>query len=71
MGAGDYARCQPVIETFPGWQESTVGITQMDHLPQNALRYIRRIESLLQVPVVILSTGPDRNQTIVLEHPFG
>ncbi|HHJ38610.1 MAG: adenylosuccinate synthetase [Methylothermaceae bacteria B42] len=71
MGAGDYARCQPVIETLPGWQESTVGITQMDHLPQNALRYIRRIESLLQVPVVILSTGPDRNQTIVLEHPFG
>ncbi len=71
MGAGDYARCQPVIETMPGWQESTVGMTQMDQLPANAIQYIRRIETLLQVPVVILSTGPDRSQTIVLEHPFG
>ncbi len=71
MGAGDYARCQPVIETMPGWRESTVGVTEMEKLPKNALRYIRRIEDLLQVPVVILSTGPDRSQTIVLEHPFG
>lgn len=71
MGAGDYGRCQPLLEWLPGWQESTYGVTRIEDLPANARAYIQRIETLLEVPISILSTGPDRQQTIVLEHPFG
>ncbi|BCX80783.1 adenylosuccinate synthase [Methylomarinovum caldicuralii] len=70
LSAEDYARCEPVLETLPGWRESTFGLTRLEDLPANARAYIRRIEELLAVPVTILSTGPDRQQTIVLEHPF-
>ncbi len=70
LGAEDYVRCEPVLEILPGWQESTFGVTRVEDLPSNARTYIRRIEDLLDVPVSILSTGPDRHQTIVLEHPF-
>ncbi|RYU63049.1 adenylosuccinate synthase [Methylolobus aquaticus] len=70
QGAENYARCEPVIETLPGWSQSTAGITQMDELPANARNYIRRIEDLVGVPVDILSTGPDRQDTIVLRDPF-
>ncbi len=70
LSAEDYVRCQPVLETMPGWQESTFGITRFEELPANARAYIHRIEELLEVPVSILSTGPDRQQTIVLQHPF-
>ena len=70
LSAEDYVRCQPVLETMPGWKESTFGVTRLESLPANAWAYIRRIEELLQVPVSILSTGPDRHQTIVLQHPF-
>lgn len=70
LSAEDYVRCEPVLETLPGWKESTAGITRWEDLPANARTYIRRIEALLQVPVTILSTGPDRHQTIVIEHPF-
>jgi adenylosuccinate synthase len=70
LSAEDYARCEPVLEFLPGWRESTVGITRLEDLPANARAYIWRIEELLGVPVTILSTGPDRHQTIVLEHPF-
>ncbi len=70
LSAEDYARCEPVLETLPGWRESTFGVTRFEDLPANARAYIRRIEELLQVPVTVLSTGPDRHQTIVLEHPF-
>ena len=70
LSAEDYVRCQPVLETMPGWKESTFGVTRLESLPANARAYIRRIEELLQVPVSILSTGPDRHQTIVLQHPF-
>ncbi len=69
-GAESYAECTPVLETIPGWQESTAGIKDYDQLPANAKRYISRIEELVGVPVHILSTGPDRNETIVLKHPF-
>lgn len=68
--AEDYARCEPVLEFLPGWRESTEGITRLEDLPANAWAYIRQIEELLGVPVTILSTGPDRHQTIVLKHPF-
>jgi len=62
--------CEPVYETLPGWQESTVGITEFAKLPENARRYLARIEQLAGVPIDIVSTGADRAQTIVLRHPF-
>jgi adenylosuccinate synthase len=55
---------------MPGWQQSTVGITGYDALPQNALAYLKRIEEIAETPIDIVSTGPDRAQTIVLRHPF-
>jgi adenylosuccinate synthase len=70
LGADQYAQCTAVIEEMPGWTESTVGITDYEKLPANAKAYIARIEALIGVKVSILSTGPDRNETIILEHPF-
>jgi adenylosuccinate synthase len=70
VGAEKYARCQPIMEEMPGWSGSTAGVTSLEVLPSNARAYIRRIEELVGVPVDILSTGPDRNETIVLRHPF-
>jgi len=66
-----FAECEPVYEDWPGWQESTVGITNYDDLPQKARDYLVRIEELASVPVDIISTGPDREQTIIKTHPFG
>ncbi|MGL5532904.1 MAG: adenylosuccinate synthetase, partial [Plesiomonas shigelloides] len=57
-------------ETMPGWSESTFGATSVEQLPQAARDYIRRLEELTEVPVDIISTGPDRNQTMILRHPF-
>ena len=65
-----FAECKPVYEEWPGWQESTVGITDYNALPKKAREYLARIESLAEVPVDIISTGPDREQTIVKTHPF-
>ena len=70
MAAEDYDVVEPVYETMPGWQESTVGITEHSQLPTAALAYIKRIEVLTGVPVDIISTGPDRAETIILRHPF-
>ncbi|MGI9249832.1 MAG: adenylosuccinate synthase [Pseudohongiellaceae bacterium] len=61
---------QPVYDELPGWQESTVGLKRLADLPANARRYIEFIEKTLEVPVDIISTGPDREQTITLRHPF-
>lgn len=61
---------EPVYETLPGWQESTAGKTSLDQLPKNALAYIKRIEALLEMPVDILSTGPERAATIIRRNPF-
>jgi adenylosuccinate synthase len=66
-----FAKCKPVYEEWSGWQESTVGITNYDDLPQKARDYLARIEELAGVPVDIISTGPDREQTIIKTHPFG
>ncbi len=65
-----YADCQPVYEDMPGWGTSTVGITRYDDLPDNAKRYLQRIEAIVETPVDIISTGPDREETIVVRHPF-
>jgi len=69
-GAHDVAHVQPVLEEMPGWSESTVGITEYDKLPVNARRYLERIAELCEVGVDMVSTGPDRQETIVLRHPF-
>jgi adenylosuccinate synthase len=65
-----YKNCEPVYEDMPGWQESTFGLTSLDDLPANARAYLKRIEEILEIPIDIISTGPDRNQTIILRHPF-
>jgi adenylosuccinate synthase len=64
-------RCDPVYETLPGWLESTSGIQQMAMLPQAARDYLARLEVLTGCPIGIVSTGPDRSDTIVLDNPFG
>jgi adenylosuccinate synthase len=71
MFAESFANAEPVYEDMPGWKESTVGATAMAALPTNARRYLERLESLAAVPIDVVSTGPDREQTIVLRHPFG
>ena len=68
--ADDYAGIQPVYETLPGWRESTVGAIALEQLPAAARAYIARIEAVVGVPIDIISTGPDRVETIVLRHPF-
>ncbi len=70
LGADQYAQCQPIIEEMPGWSETTAGITDFAALPENAKAYVKRIEQLIGVKITVLSTGPDRDETIVLEHPF-
>ncbi len=70
LGADQYEACETIIEEMPGWQGTTAGITNFEQLPENAKKYIARIEALVGVKVTILSTGPDRNETIVLESPF-
>jgi len=70
VGAEEIARCEPVYETMPGWSESTVGLKALGALPASARRYLSRIEELCGVPVDIISTGPDREETILLRHPF-
>ncbi|MGZ0080651.1 adenylosuccinate synthase [Methylomonas sp. YC3] len=70
LGADQYAACEAVIEEMPGWTGTTAGVTDFAQLPENAKAYIARLEQLVGVKVTILSTGPDRNETIVLENPF-
>ena len=70
LDADDVARCVPVYETYPGWTQSTFGLTQWDQLPENARRYLRRVEELVGVPIDMVSTGPDRDHTILLRHPY-
>ncbi len=70
LGAENYEACVPVIEYMPGWSEITKGVTELDKLPANARAYINRLEELVGVKIAILSTGPERNETIVLANPF-
>ncbi|KAK75706.1 adenylosuccinate synthase [Bordetella bronchiseptica] len=69
-GAHAVAQAQAVLEELPGWTESTVGITEYSKLPVNARRYLERVAEVCGVPIDLVSTGPDRNETIVLRHPF-
>ena len=70
MGAESFAESEPVYVDVPGWKTSTVGLTKYKELPENARAYLKKMEELMDVPVDIISTGPDRAQTIVLKHPF-
>lgn len=70
-GAEELQGCTPVYEEMPGWKESTEGIKKYEDLPLNAKKYLKRMEEVCGVPVDIISTGPDREETIVLRHPFG
>ena len=70
-GAEALEACVPVYEDMPGWQESTVGVRDYDALPQAARDYLDRIAEITEVPIDIISTGPDRADTIVLKHPLG
>ncbi len=70
VGAEAFADCHPVYVEMPGWSESTVGVKNYDDLPENAKNYLKRIEEITETPIDIVSTGPDRNETIVLRHPF-
>ena len=72
-GASDaefYENVKPIYETVKGWKTSTVGITNFDDLPENAKIYIKRIEEIIECPIDIISTGPDRAETIVLRDPY-
>jgi adenylosuccinate synthase len=71
VGAEALAICEPVYEDHAGWKESTVGVKTFEGLPKNAQTYLRRLEALVGAPIAIISTGPDREETIVLRHPFG
>ena len=70
MGANDVAACEPILETMTGWQESTVGVTSFDALPEAARAYLAKIEMLCEIPIDIVSTGPERDETILRRHPF-
>jgi len=69
-GADAVAECVPVYESLPGWSESTVGARTIEALPANARKYLERIEALTRAPIAMVSTGPDRDETILKRHPF-
>ena len=69
-GAAQLARCKPVYEIHPGWSGATEGVLSWDELPENAKKYLDRLSELAETPISIVSTGPDRRETVVLENPF-
>ena len=70
LDSGDYEGLELVYEQVPGWSESTIGVRTVEQLPANARTYIQRIEQVVGAPIDVISTGPDRVETIVLRHPF-
>ena len=70
VGADNLEACEPVYIEMPGWQSSTFAAKSYDDLPAAAIDYLEKIEELGGVPVDIISTGPDREETIILRHPF-
>ena len=70
VGADALSICEPIYEEHAGWKESTVGVKAFEDLPQAAQAYLRRLEVLVGAPIAIISTGPDRVETIILKHPF-
>jgi adenylosuccinate synthase len=70
FGAEDVATCEPLYEEIPGWSESTYGVKAWDGLPAAAQRYLQRLSELVGSPIDMVSTGPDRDETILIRHPF-
>ena len=70
LDADEIAACEPIYETLPGWSETTAGVTHWEQLPANARAYLERMRVLIDAPIDMVSTGPDREHTIVLRHPF-
>ena len=70
VGADLIEQCMPEYIELPGWTESTVGAKSLAELPANARDYLKRIEALCETPIAIVSTGPDRAETMVLENPY-
>ncbi len=70
-GAEHFGRCEPVYEDMPGWQASTAGVTRLEDIPSSARRYLNRVEEVTGAPVHIVSTGPEREETVMIQHPFG
>jgi adenylosuccinate synthase len=70
LDADDIVACRPIYEAFPGWSETTAGVTQWDALPLNARRYLERVQAFIGAPIAMVSTGPDRDHTILLRHPY-
>ena len=70
VGADDLSNCEPIYEEIPGWSENTAGIRKLEQLPKAAQNYLKRLEEICEIPIDMISTGPDRDDTIVLRHPF-
>src|SRR5690242_3504386 len=71
VGAEELAECEPVYEELAGWSQSTLGVRKLEDLPTAARRYLERIETVCGVPIDLISTGAERDDTIVRRHPFG
>lgn len=71
VGADGFEKCEPVYIELPGWKESTIGLKEKNALPANALAYLKKIEELTGVPIDVISTGPDRDETVIVRNPFG
>ena len=65
-----FGECEAVYEELAGWKQSTVGLTRYEDLPENARAYLERLQALVGIPISIISTGPDREQTIIRQNPF-
>mgnify|MGYP006143262589 CR=1 FL=1 len=70
LDADDIVACEPIYESFPGWEGTTFGVTQWDQLPANARAYLDRVQAFIGAPIDMVSTGPDRDHTILLRHPY-
>jgi adenylosuccinate synthase len=71
MGADEVSRCQPIFETMSGWSKTTFGAKRWDDLPPEARAYLHRVEEIVEIPIDVISTGPERDETILRRHPFG
>jgi len=70
LDADEIVACEPIYETYPGWSETTAGVTSWDALPLQARRYLERVQAFIGAPIDMVSTGPDRDHTILLRHPY-
>lgn len=70
LSAEEWEDLEPIYETLPGWSKSTFGVKEYNQLPKAAIAYIERIKELTNIPIDIISTGPDRSETIILQDPF-